>query len=236
VRKYRNIIWDLDDTLLPCGIHYSECKAIFGLYQNERTGVPATACEELVNAIDLVSVKLPNAFSKERYPTSFLAASMALDVITGKELDQNAASESYVIGQSVFEADYHVEDAVYEMLLRYKLAGFGLFLFTKGDFDVQTRKITKNALERVFRPENIQIVAQKNGELLKEVMLKHNLFLEDTILIGDSLKDDIGSAEAVGIDSILIDKEHTWGYDHADHTPTHTVDNVLDVPKLIPYE
>ena len=233
---FTNLIFDLDDTLLLCGKYYMDVRNEFKLFQEERTGIPAEIVDKMLNDFDLSCTKLPNAFNKERYPRSFAAISAALDIINGKMPSGMAAEHSFEIGNSVFTADYAMFNGVQDMLVRYKMAGFRLFLCTKGDLEVQEYKISKHCLRDIFPSENIYIVPKKTGEVVTGIMLDHQLDPTETIFIGDSVKDDIGSAHEAGIKAVHIGNPNkpVWAYDDGKNVPDFTLEKVTALPTIIP--
>lgn len=233
---YQNLIFDLDDTLLLCGKYYMDVRNEFKLYQEKRTGVPADIVDKMLNDFDLSCTKLPNAFNRERYPRSFAAISAALDIVNGNAPCPESAHHSFDIGNSVFTADYIMFKGVRDLLVKYKMAGFRLFLCTKGDTAVQQYKIDKHNLQDIFPVGQIYIVPKKTGEVVTAIMLDHQLDPTKTIFIGDSLKDDVGSAHAAGIHAVHIGhpEKPVWAYDDGKNVPEFCLESVTELPTAIP--
>lgn len=237
---YKNIITDMDDTLLPCGRFYVAVQNEFGEFQAKRTGLPADVCINVFKGIDLACIGLPAAFNRDRFPGSFKAASYALDAISGITSDQEAAHKSWLIGDSVFAAPYDLFDGVARVLAAYREAGFRLFLLTKGDEEVQNIKIERNQLRSIFEQNEIYIVGKKNSDNVHRIIAEHNLNPAETISVGDSLRDDVGAALEAGIGAVYVHKNanKSWAYENTgnSHQPTFTVDFFTDLPTIIPYE
>jgi putative hydrolase of the HAD superfamily len=237
---YKNIIFDMDDTLMPCGPFYTRTQEDFGYYQHFRTGLDEKVCKDVLKNIDLTSIVLPGSFNRERFPRSFRAASYVLDTILGRELDQRAAYISYSIGDSVFDAPYILFEGVYDMLAAYQNSGFQLFLFTKGDQTVQREKILRNSLEQFFPDPNVMIVDRKHGGLLSNIVAERELTPDETIVVGDSLRDDVGSAHQAGLHSVWVQKtaNKSWAYENTENHlhATYVIDYVTKLPTVIPVE
>lgn len=235
---YKNLIFDLDDTILKCGIYYSQCKQRFIQFSHLRTGIKKELIEKILDDLDLTCTSLPNGFGKERFPRSFAAASSALDVIIGHPVDVLAAEQSYMIGNTVFAAEYEPYDNAIETLESYKNAGFNLFLCTKGDIDVQMNKIKSHGLQKLFDSDKIYIIQKKTPLVLTEIMFNHNLVETETVMIGDSIRDDVGSAIGAGIDSVWISNtsKPKWSYENSDHVPTNSVLSLELLPTVIPIQ
>lgn len=234
---YKNLIFDMDDTLLLCGKYYIECREEFGRFQFERVGIDPKIVDKMFNDFDLACTQLPNAFNKERYPRSFAAISAALDIVLGNAPDEEAAHRSYVIGYSVFDAPYELFPGVKEMLAEYKANGKRLFMCTKGDVSVQTRKINIHKFHDIFEPDHIYIVPKKDGKVFEQIMADHHLDPSETIMIGDSLKDDIGGAHAAGIVAVHVadPNKPVWAYDDGKNTPEWRITNITDLSTIIPF-
>lgn len=233
--RFPNLIFDMDDTLSECSPLYAKCKDDFAEFSYGRTGIAKDIIINILNGIDVACTNLPQGFGKERFPRSFAATSAALDLIRGKEVDDRAAEQSYMIGEEVFVADYPLYDGVLNMLKRYKSGGHNLFLCTKGDFYVQNRKIELNELDTIFDRANIYIVPKKDGLAIERILLDHQLDPTETVIIGDSIRDDIGAGHEAGIKTIWINNESkvAWAYEDRNHTPDYIIKKVTDLPSLI---
>lgn len=234
-KVYKNLIFDLDDTIVNCGIYYAECKKRFVDYASGRTNLPSEFVQKLLESIDLCCISLPNAFGQTRFATSNAATSMALDIISGRDCDEYAKKISYDIGFSVFDAEYAPVSGAIDTLQYYHDKGYNLYLYTKGDFVIQMKKIDKNNLGRFFHLDNIHVVSNKSANVLNGIIIDHDLDINETLLIGDSLRDDIGSANGVRIDSVWINntEKPSWGYENVLEVPTYSIRTLSDLPSLI---
>lgn len=232
-KKYKNIIFDFDDTLAPCSKFYIEAKTNFCNFQKERLDISLEISERIFNAIDLACIDLPDGFNRMRYPRSFAATSAVLDIVTGNPPNVTAAKKSFDFGDSVFNAEYNVFPNVIRILNNLKNNGHEIFLWTKGDTEIQQSKITHNKLEEVFGKDHIRITMYKTSDGMADFMNAFNMNPVETLMVGDSKKDDVGCAIANGIDSVLIQHDmQKWGYEDKDHAPTYTIDHVTHLPTL----
>jgi hypothetical protein len=109
-----------------------------------------------------------------------------------------------------------------------------MFILTKGDDKVQRDKITLNKLEELFGWSNIHIVDRKGEAEMREVLAAHHLNPNETIMIGDSLKDDIGSALKCGMDCMHIELGGIeWDYNKTTDRPTYKATTVLSLPLYV---
>src|SRR3990172_5360988 len=138
--KTYNFIFDLDDTLSDCSIYYKAQQHQFAEYQSQRTGLPADLIHDLRTAIDVAFTRTADGFSRVRFPRSFASTSTTLDIMLGNNIDEQAAYQSFQLGDEVFNATYPLFDGVVNILENLVVDGHQLFLYTKGDYTVQQRK------------------------------------------------------------------------------------------------
>jgi HAD superfamily hydrolase (TIGR01549 family) len=233
-KAYKNLLFDLDNTLVDCSIYYVECQEKFATFSHERLGVTRELALRVLKDIDVACTTLEHGFSRIRFPRSFEAASAALDIITGHPIDTDAAAQAHMLGDSVFDAPYPVYDGVIDMLEELQ-HDFNLFVVTKGDFKVQLRKLQINGLDKYFTKDRQYIISKKTAETYKQVVEDHNLTPSETLVIGDSLKDDIGSGLRAGLDTAWVRAGANlgWAYENEQNEPTYIVEQVTDLPSIV---
>ena len=230
-----SLIWDLDNTIVRCSEYYIGAKNKFALMACENTGISQDIALGILEAIDAQSIKI-DGFGRSRFPKSFQAASAAIDVLMGKVPSKTRGKKAWSMGNSVFTAPYKLYDGAYDALKDIKDMGFKMFLCTKGDAQVQARKIRINNLNTIFPEEHIYIDTIKNESHFTKIILGHNIPSCNVIAIGDSLKDDIGSANKAGIRSIHVEGQFDgkWTYeDENHHTSDWSVNRIGEVPGLL---
>lgn len=233
-RGVSTIIFDGDNTLFECGKYYLDAERAFGDAMRRKHGVKAVLASKILADLDVTSTKLDEGFSRKRYPRSFRAASYAMDAIFGCTIDYELAEQMNFIAEAVFEAPYTLYPGVWTSLMRYKNHGWRLILITKGDQEVQRRKIVVNHLDKIFEAEDIYIVEKKSESILEDILYKAGIDTEHTYMVGDSMKDDIGPALALGLTTIHIDSRNSkWGYEDIEHTPHHILRSVARLPSVL---
>lgn len=231
------IIFDLDDTLVKCYVYYDQKIEAFCQKMNEVYGVDEDWARGIVKSIDGASFYMPGGFRRERFPNSFAAASVAIDVIHGKYPDNIRKQEMYDLANSVFAEPYEMIDGVYKVLKKYKKNGFKLALWTKGDTKIQERKIQMNKLDEIFG-SNIKITANKTQEDLQETAEQFKIKSKHSWLIGDSLRGDIDNGIACGFNTIWVQgATQNWSIvQNNEVKPSHIVKTVTEVPTIISYK
>jgi len=230
----------MDNTLCDCTPYYVEALDQFVEYTHARTKthIPKDVILGIVKNIDAQCTKLDMGFNRTRFPRSFEAASLTVDIIGGNELDLEAAEHSYFIADQVFSKPYPLYDGIWEMLMNYTSnPNINLFLYTLGDFSVQRRKIDINQLDTIFPADHIYIVDKKDSNALGRIVTDHELVPSETFVIGDSLKGEIGPANKLGLTSIWV-QHHVnveWKYEDETHVPTYTIEETTDLPNIISF-
>lgn len=233
----RAVIADMDGTLIECGQYYHECNARGAQYLAQVTGMPVDKCREIMQITDLAACSLPNAFSADRYPRSFAAAALAACHVaapTRPALVPYAThmAEMERIGASVFDAPYEEYHGASETLAQLRAEGWYVVIYTKGDWEVQNRKL---ALHRY--PDKVDrcvVTLNKTQENLARLVAELGIDVEQSVYIGDSLKDDIIPAKAVGLKAIRVEPKTEWAYDTGEATADAVVAQFSDVPSVLP--
>ena len=229
------IFWDLDDTLIECHVHYAQALSEFGTYTHKRLGVNARLAEEFVSKLDRDAVRLHPGFDKWRFPRSFKAASLALDVLENHPLDLLAAQQSFNIGAQILNIGAGITQSAYKLrpgareILRH-YTNWQQVLYTLGDPEVQEAKIQLHGLREIFG-SNVFVVSEKSIQQLKTVVDATGAEIRASWLIGDSLHHDIKPAGYVGLRTIHI--QHAPGI--FDTIPTaKVVRDFQSITHLIP--
>lgn len=231
----RTLIIDGDNTLWECGAYYLEKQDKFGDIVSQETGIPKEICINILKHIDVESIKLPGGFSRVRFPRSFAAASMALDLLAEKEPHYDRAAEMFHLGDSVFTAEYPLYPGVHNTLQQYKDAGYKLVLYTKGELDVQKYKINKNDVGQYFG-NNVYITLVKDKPYLQNMVRELGDSTNSIAVIGDSLRDEISPANELGMVSVFISGRANggWAYENKETTPTYEISSFSELPKILP--
>lgn len=227
------IIFDLDNTLVRCSEYYAEAKHKFADMMSTDTGVPQSVALEILKAIDLEHMKMRGVV-KERHAQSFVAACAAIEVLMGKEHSKTRAKKSWNLGYSVFKAPYPLYEGAYEALEEIASRGYAMFVCTKGDSQVQLRKIKSNKLDKIFPASHIYIDSTKTKEHFLKIMKEHGLNPKLTIGVGDSVKDDVATAKALGMISVHVTGQQIdWGYENEVATPDCSIHSIIELPDLL---
>lgn len=233
------VFFDLDGTLVNCGCYYKEATRTGARFIEQHTGMPFDHARDLIDAVDLAAVRsLPVelGFLRGRYPHSFVVALEAATRVMNKPfaLTFEARDEIHAIADAVFDAPYTPYFGAEGVVRSMSAAGYGVALLTKGDHDVQYSKITRNGFDRLF--DYVNITLRKDEETLANYMSVIGADPAQSWMVGDSLRDDIAPAHALGLHTVFVqeDPAHTWAYTHHHVEPDHVVGSVTELLSIIP--
>lgn len=230
----KTALFDMDDTLIECGIYYREALRAGAEFIAGRTGFAADVVTKMIGDLDLAAVKATADFTKDRFPRSFLATSAAIDVLLGNHPDWFAADRAYDIGMTVFSAEYALRPHAIHTLIELRSMGYRIVLVTKGDTEVQQAKIDKHRLGELV--DAVHIVPTKGIEVLRPILTAENVDIASSFMVGDSLKDDVAPAKALGLTTFHIAPTDQWSYNLADVTPTHSIHQLDAILRLVGVE
>src|SRR5690242_2580 len=110
------LVFDLDNTLIECGLYYKQAEQALLTLVNQQTSVPEAIVKEIFSAIDVASAKMPDGFARSRFPNSFAAAAAVCDVIQGRRPNPGLMERCWNIGDDVFRAPYELYPKAKEVL------------------------------------------------------------------------------------------------------------------------
>lgn len=224
-------ILDGDDTLW----------SVEGLYDDaldraqervEAHGLPGDRWRTLQRQLDLVNV-LEMGTSAARFPLSSVQAvdQLAHEVAVpgGPALDA-LRSEVEAISCSVFTAAAPLVPAVEDVLgdLGERMR---LVLLTKGDRQVQERRIAESGLRPLL--DDVVIVEAKSPETFGEIVRASGVVPGRAWSIGNSIPSDINPAVAAGLNAVWVDS-HVWEYERREGYVPHPRVMALPSLKVVP--
>lgn len=211
----KTFIFDYDDTLAFNMIDYSFAKIKFLEWIVNKIGPRVPDIDEIVNietTIDKAAVA-KMGFSMQRFPTSLRETYRTICEQLKIQLHDKDLQTAYDIGMIAFdELSWEKRGLVKgaEETLNYLGEQKDeLILLTKGDVEVQNRKLSATNCRRWFG-EQMYIVPKKNKEIVLDVVGdrdKTNVFH-----VGNGIRSDVEPALEAGIGAIYVPFE-TWAYE-----------------------
>jgi putative hydrolase of the HAD superfamily len=121
-----------------------------------------------------------------------------------------------------------------ETLQTLRARGVKLALLTKGDHDLQVRRVGRSGLADLF--DVIHIVAEKPSAAFRDIVAELEVEPSHAWSVGNSVRSDIVPAIEAGLRAVWIDA-HVWEHERFDGTFTHdqviVVDDISRVTKAI---
>ncbi|MEA3375407.1 MAG: HAD hydrolase-like protein [Chloroflexota bacterium] len=199
------VIIDADDTLWENNIYYEECLAEFTALMAQEGFDPHEA-EETMSAVE--RERVPEVgYAPEEFARSLVVTYERLCRQHGCPVDDAVAEAVFEIGITVVDYPMVLLEGVEETLER--LDGcYRLLLLTKGDQEVQRRKLARSGLGRYF--DGVHVVAEKDADVFRDLIAHHDLHPERTWMVGNSPRSDINPAVQAGIGAVYVPHPKTW--------------------------
>jgi putative hydrolase of the HAD superfamily len=105
-----------------------------------------------------------------------------------------------------------------------------LILLTKGAIAEQTGKIERSGLKEYFT--SVEIVAEKDTAVYREIASKYDLPNESTWMVGNSPKSDINPALAAGLNAVFVPHGNTWVLEHEEVASAQPPARLLTVERF----
>jgi putative hydrolase of the HAD superfamily len=226
------VVFDGDDTLWSTEQLYDEARSRARRIVSD-AGIDGVAWEERERQIDVTNVA-KFGFSTTRFPTSCVQAYEELCRITGRNVDIATSELIRKEARWVFEHDPPIISGARETLLSLRESGVRLALLTKGDRELQTRRIERSGLRDLF--DIIRIVSEKSPAVILDVVAALGVSVSSAWMVGNSMRSDVLPALEAGLRAIWIPAhvwEHEQTYDHAAAPKAITASRLEDIWHLM---
>lgn len=153
--------------------------------------------------------------SPSRFPTSCVEAYRIIAESTGFAVDEELEREVWRAAEGVFNEVAPVVPNAREVL-ESLLAEFRLALMTRGDREVQERRIADSGLVSFF--EVVEVVHEKTEHQFSALVKRMGVTPKGAWSIGNSLPSDINPALRCGMSAVWLDA-HVWEYERREVVP-----------------
>lgn len=232
-RRTTALIFDGDDTLWETEALYDRARADAARVV-AATGYDPDEFEVLQRSIDAVNVQ-KMGLSAARFPASSVEAFKELAGRAGHTPNPEALERVSVASAGVFEASAPLLPFAQELLA--ELSGsFRLALVTKGDDNVQKRRVEASGLGHYF--DRVEIVKTKDADTFRRLLRRLNATPSGSWSIGNSLPSDVAPALEAGMEAIWIDA-HVWSHERRQHgvdmanPHLHVATGLREVPMIL---
>jgi hypothetical protein len=191
------ILCDLDDNLSFCGKYYQEIilkvkNYISDRYYNDNDTYDFSKIYDFHILQHHSDTYYKTPFHKNQFPDSLVSVYKKMMDVMGCTIKEGEIQEIYNWGMEIFDVIYEPMEHIH---LLSELEKHGkIVLYTKGDHDVQIKKIVSLGLTKYDR----EIVTMKTPDILHNIIKKYPAHKH--IVIGDSFLNDIAPALEIGID------------------------------------
>lgn len=205
---WQAIIFDGDDTLWLTERLYDDARQRARQIV-ERTGLDGSEWERVERRLDVANVERLG-HSIERFPTSCVQAYAALCADLGRPVDPVVQMDILHAARQVFEDDAPLVPNAHRVLVSLANHGFRLGLLTKGDPQVQQRRIDRSGLRDLF--DDIRVVDSKTGTEIALMVDRLGVPPAQVLSVGNSIRSDVFPSLAAGVQPIWVDA-HVWEYE-----------------------
>ena len=198
--------FDADDTLWENEVFFHQAQMKF-IELHPHIKDP----EEVIFQIEKENIKL-YGYGIKGFILSLLEASIQY---SNNQPDFQNIVEIIKIGKDMLAHPIQLLPNVKETL-RHLSEYYKLIMITKGDLLDQKRKVKESGLLKYF--SSIEIVSEKDERTYLEILQKNNIFPQDFLMIGNSLKSDILPVTKIGGTAIYIPHKFTWKHEEVEST------------------
>ncbi|HEV7405991.1 MAG TPA: HAD family hydrolase [Chthoniobacteraceae bacterium] len=225
------IIFDGDDTLWCTECLYDAARSEAREVVTE-AGIDGQEWEDLERKIDVARVHT-HGFDQTRFPGSCVLAYQELCVRGGCKASATVAAKVERAAQAVFTSRPPVMPHAVEILASLRAEGIPLALVTKGDEQVQRRRVRQSRLGRFFR--EISVVALKSPQVLGETIKTLGCEPSVSWMVGNSIRSDIMPALEAGLQAIWVNAP-VWEYEHVaefSHERVISACTLKEIPRIV---
>jgi len=228
--RNRGCIFDFDDTLVETTIYYDLAKERFA-EKMLQLGFPVEESLEILNRFDISNVLKCGGFHKECFPKALVQTYEYYCKRFGSEVCQTTRKWMENLGWWVFRQPTELIEGAQEVLER--LSGeMPLFLATKGDPEIQAKRLKESRLDRFFH--EVYIVPDKTHKEYTRIALQNGLEPSKSWIIGNSMKGDINPGLRSGFNCIHVFHHNTWDFEEEEAVGEHfSVRSIREVPEII---
>lgn len=200
------VVFDGDDTLWSTEPLYDAARTAARRLV-ERNGFDGALWEATEREIDVANVALLG-MSPQRFPTSCV---QALKVVADGDVDPAMERDVWSAAFAVFNRRAPLLPAT-ENVLALVATDYIATLLTKGDLEVQSRRVEQSGLRSYFK--HIEVVLEKTTATFASMAERFSLPPSAAVSVGNSLRSDILPAVQAGMGAIWVDA-HVWEWERA---------------------
>ncbi len=223
------IMYDLDDTLIPNCIKYHIPAWRCGLIISKRLGLASPYPVDVLTMQQREQMAMVerNGFTIDVFPKSWVRTYERLCRESHVPISRAVSRRLFFIAAHFADGPYWTFPGVKTALKYLKSQGHSQHLITAGAKSLQLRKISEAGLEATF--DSVNVTPRDKKEIMRRIAGKHR---RRCLMVGDSFRSDILPAKELGILTVHVPSK-TWGYAAAQVEPDYVLQSVRDLPGLV---
>ncbi len=226
----KDIVFDLDDTLVKTNQHYHNVEQFFsGLFIDFKQ-IPKEEILECIKEEDMKLIK-NHKYGYHWYRDGLVIVYERLREKYNIEIKDFEKLLNAKVNEE-FTGTPELWDNAREILEHFFNNSFNLFIMTLGEYDVQMPKIEKTDLKKYFK--RIFVVSKKDDNDYANLIKETNLIPANSYFVGNSIYSDIIPAKRAGFNCALFDKYTTF-YNYKIEVPENVpiIDDLLKLKEII---
>lgn len=202
----KNVLLDIDDTLWENNIFFLQSlEWLCG--EARQLGIPDRATTSMLNQWETFNIRW-KGFGYDSYESSLLLTTGMIARRAGR-LDLHAGLRTKALVWTTFLKSHPIQwRPEVEKNLPLLTKKFRTIIVTKGNPKDQMGKVERCGLKHIF--DAAEVVPHKHKSCYLDVMKKHNLKAEETVMVGNSPRSDINNAKRAGLRTIYVPHPKTW--------------------------
>lgn len=225
----RAIVFDGDDTLWETEALYDDARQQAREIV-EASGLDGARWEELERRMDVENVDR-FGHSVSRFPTSCVEAYESLCSASGRDSDPAVRADIERAARTVFDRPAPLVPRARETLTALRARGFRLALLTKGDRELQRRRVEDSGLGPLF--DIVEIVDVKTPETISSVLARLGVPASSALSVGNSVRSDVLPSLEAGVQPVWVDAR-VWEYERThDPLPDHGIIEIENLDGLL---
>ncbi len=226
------IIWDFDDTLVETAVYFEEARKIYSELMADM-GFPMDKVLEVLNRKDIENVNQSGGYYKNCFPNAMVQTYLHFCTLEDTVPESNVVRKVENLGLWVYDQKPVPVTGAEEVLQEIGRDGrFEMILATKGDPDVQWKRINQSGIGNFFGKK--YVLRNKNKHIYTKIACSNGAEPRNSWLVGNSIKSDINPGISAGFNCIFVPNPYTWDYEMEEPKGKFiTLKGLEKIPELI---
>ena len=200
------LLMDADDTLWENNIYFERAIASFISLLDHKSHSPAEVRQTL-NDCEHETINL-HGYGVSSFEKSLLRC---FEKLTTPPVPAEHHHQIRSFARSIGDHEIELLEGVAETLPGLA-ERHTVILVTKGDSQEQRHKLDRSGIHEFFSA--VEIPPEKNPDVYRALIERHDLDPAKTWMIGNSPRSDINPALAAGLNAVFIEHQNTWVLEH----------------------